>query len=443
MIKLFNFAFANKKPPKIRIMKKDLIYSILIIVMLFPTLEGLYIETEQTEKKIVVKTKLEKKDKKTLFGFNETLFKVIKSKIKPGMYLSNLFAEYDIDKSIVTKILQKTKDVFDVRKIKRGNDYSVFLTRDSTEEIKYIVYEKNPIDYVVFDFTDTLNVYTDKKEVSIKVKTAGGIIESSLWFAMEDAGINPLISNDLSEIYAWSIDFFGLQKGDRFKLIYDEKFVAGKSIGFGKIHAAYFEHYGKKIYAVPFLQDSIESFYDVDGNSLRKAFLKAPLKYSRISSHFSHARRHPILKIVRPHHGIDYAAPMGTPVYALGDGTVIRAAYTGGAGNYIKIKHNGVYTTGYMHLKGYAKGIKAGARVTQGQLIGFVGSTGLSTGAHLDFRIWKNGHACNPLKIDAPPVEPVKEENIAEFDKIKKSYKKKLDEIKYTVKEVILLADGK
>ncbi len=423
-------------------MKKDLIFSILIIVILFPTLERLHIESEQNNSTEESSKIIEPKEEKKLFGFDETLFRVIKSKIEPGMYLGNLFAKYNINRSLVTKILQKTKEVFDVRKIKRGNDYSVFLSNDSTEEINYIVYEKNPIDYVVFDFTDTLNVYTDKKEVKTKIQSAGGVIESSLWFAMEDAGISPLLSNDLSEIYAWSIDFFGLQKGDKFKLIYEEKFVDGKSIGFGKIHSAFFEHYGKEIYAIPYTQDSINSFYDLEGNSLRKAFLKAPLKYSRISSGFSNARRHPILKIVRPHHGVDYAAPMGTPVYALGDGTVIHASYTGGAGHYIKIKHNGVYTTGYMHLKGYAKGIRPGTRVTQGQLIGFVGSTGLSTGAHLDFRVWKNGHACNPLKIDAPPVEPVKDENKEEFNKIKKPYIEKLDKIKYTVKEVKLMAEN-
>ncbi|MCF6365408.1 MAG: peptidoglycan DD-metalloendopeptidase family protein [Bacteroidales bacterium] len=367
-----------------------------------------------------------------LYGLSADTFLIETSKVEPGMFLGTLFEKYNVMNKLHS-IVKKTEGLFDVRKIRRGQKYAVFFSKDTSKTVNYIVYEKNKTDYVVFDLNDSLNVYTGKKKVEIKVNETGGIIKSSLWFAMEDAGVKPILANDLSEIYAWSIDFFGLQKGDRFKIIYEEKFVNDTSIGYGKILAAYFEHYNDSIYAIPYTQDSTQSFYDLEGNSLKKAFLKAPLKFSRISSGFSYARKHPILKIVRPHLGVDYSAPFGTPVFALGDGTVIHAAYTGGAGNYIKIRHNSVYTTGYMHLKGYASGIRSGVRVTQGQLIGYVGSTGLSTGPHLDFRVWKNGKPTNPLHIEAPPVEPIKEENKEAFNKTIPVFKKWLDKIEYKV----------
>ncbi len=408
-------------------MKKDILISIVISVMLLPAIDVFVNKADNKDTKIIVKKG--ENDNRKLYGIKVADYLIEKSKIKPKMYLGKLFSKYNIEPNIVSEIIEKTKAVFDVRKIKKGNEYTVFLSKDKTREVSYIVYEKNPVDYIIFDFTDSLNVSLRKQKVKTITKTAGSVINSALWFAMEDAGVSPLLAIDLSEIYAWSIDFFGLQKGDKFKIIYEEHFVNGKSIGYGKIKAAFFEHSGKEIYAIPFLEDTVKSFYNIDGTNLKKAFLKAPLKYSRISSGFSHARRHPILKIVRPHHGVDYAAPSGTPVYSLGNGTVIHAKYSRGAGHYIKIKHNNIYTTGYMHLRGYAKGIRKGASVQQGQLIGYVGSTGLSTGAHLDFRVWKNGKNINPLKIDAPKAEPVKEENMKEFVKVKNKYKKLMDKL--------------
>ncbi len=365
-----------------------------------------------------------------LYGINISEYKTETAYIEPDMFLSSLFDKYHIS-SKLHKVLEKTKDIFDVRKIKSGQKYTVFFKKDTSETVDYLIYEENKTKYLVFDLKDSVNVYEGEKKVDIKVKETGGIIRSNLWFAMEDAGVKPLLANDLSDIFAWTVDFFGLQVNDKFKIIYEEKFVNDTSIGYGKILAAYFEHYGDTIYAIPFKQDSIESFYDLDGSSLKKAFLKAPLKFSRISSGFSYARKHPILKIVRPHLGVDYAAPSGTPVHALGDGVVLKAYYTRGGGNYVKIRHNSVYSTGYMHLKGFAKGIHAGVRVHQGQVIGYVGMTGLATGPHLDFRVWQNGKNINPLHLKAPPVEPIKPENKDAFDKTKKVFKDWLDGIEF------------
>ncbi len=414
-------------------MKKKILLFILIIVVAGTSLYFFKIYDYKNTEEIALKDTLTiEEDKNIIYGLNADDYIIEFDAIQPDMFLSTLFDKYNVSSKLFG-ILKKTKGIFDVRKIKRGQKYSVFFSKDTSKTVNYIIYEKNKTDYIVFDLNDTLNVYAGKKKVAVKVKETGGIISSNLWFAMEDAGVAPLLANDLSEIYAWSIDFFGLQRGDRFKIIYEEKSVNDTMIGYGKILAAYFEHYGDSIYAIPFNQDSIQNFYDSKGNSLKKAFLKAPLKFSRISSGFSYARKHPILKIVRPHLGVDYAAPSGTPVFALGDGTVIHAAYRGGAGNYIKIKHNSVYTTGYMHLKGYASGIHSGVRVKQGQLIGYVGSTGLSTGPHLDFRVWQNGKNINPLHVDAPPVEPIKDEFKEYFMKAKEVYMDWLDQIEYKV----------
>lgn len=227
------------------------------------------------------------------------------------------------------------------------------------------------------------------------------------------------MSIELSEIYAWSIDFFGLQKHDHFSVIYDEQYVDTIPIGIGHIYSVLFNHQQKDFYATSFMQDEQLSFFDENGESLQRAFLKAPLRFNRISSRFSGSRLHPVLKIRRPHYGIDYAAPSGTPVFAVGDGTVIEKKYTKQGGNTLKIKHNSVYTTGYLHLSNFAKGIRQGTRVKQGQLIGYVGSTGLATGPHLDFRFWKNNSPVDPLKVESPTVEPIKKINQQKYDSIK------------------------
>ena len=414
-------------------MTKKIIFLLLFfIVLVFGTFyfyknHKLKSVKKDTEKKELVKVIQEEPE---LYGIKIKDYNIITSYIQPGDFLGVIFEKYHISNKL-HKALEKAKGIFDVRKIKDGQKYTVFMPKDTAKSAEYFIYEKNKIDYIVFNLKDSVNVYEGHKKINTKVKETGGIIRSNLWFAMEDAGVKPILANDLSEIFAWTVDFFGLQINDKFKIIYEEKFVNDTSIGYGKIIAAYFEHYGDTIYAIPFTQDSIESYYDIDGNSLRKAFLKAPLKFTRISSGFTYARKHPILKIVRPHLGVDYAAPSGTSVHALGDGVVLKALYTRGGGNYVKIKHNSVYTTGYMHLKGFAKGIHPGVRVKQGQVIGYVGMTGLATGPHLDFRVWKNGKNINPLHIDAPPVEPIKPENKARFDSIKVIYKSRLDKIKY------------
>ncbi|MCQ2314340.1 MAG: M23 family metallopeptidase [Bacteroidales bacterium] len=351
-----------------------------------------------------------------------------------GICIDTLITEECVvcKREIPSKILQKRgvsyntidfiakkykKNVFDITKIKVGNKYTFIKTNDSLHTPLFWIYEIDKVDFAVFSLTDSLTAWIGHKEVTTTKEYIEGEITSSLWNAMADAGGDQNITLQLSDIYAWTVDFFGIQKGDKFKVLYDQQYIEGEKSGIGTIWAAeltndkvvhkayYFEHGGR------------QDYFDENGENLRKAFLKAPLNYRRISSTFSNGRYHPVLKIVRPHHGVDYAAAAGTPVQSIGDGTVIEKGFQAkGGGNYLKIKHNSVYTTTYMHLKGFAKGISKGTKVKQGQIIGYVGSTGISTGPHLDFRMQKNGTYIDPLKFKSPSAPPVDKNFKEQFD---------------------------
>jgi murein DD-endopeptidase MepM/ murein hydrolase activator NlpD len=354
-----------------------------------------------------------------MYGIPSDSFDLITGHIKRNGFLSEILLKHGVSMQEIDQVLKNSKSVFDVRKIRSGNNYILFCDRDSLAKAKYFVYEHDPTTCFVFSFNDSLNITPFRKEIKSEIKYSSGTIETSLWDAMVNGGLNKSLVSDLSNIFAWTVDFFGLQKGDNFKVIYEEFFIDGKSLGTGKIYGAQFNRTGSTITAIPFIQDGKESFFDFDGNSLRKAFLKAPLEFARITSHFSSARMHPILRIVRPHYGVDYAAPIGTPVKAIGDGRVTACTNEGGSGRMVRIQHNSVYATGYMHLSRFGEGIAPGKLVKQGDIIGYVGSSGLSTGPHLDFRFYMNGSPVDPLKVDAPPVEPVSEENKGRFEKIK------------------------
>ncbi len=346
--------------------------------------------------------------------------------IKRNQPLSSLLSEYGISAKRIHELSQKSDGIFDLRRVRYGNPYKLFFSSDTLNELKYFVYEHSPLDYFAVNFGDSINLWMGKKKVDTIQSLFNGSIETSLWNLMIDKKTNPMLAVELSEIYAWSIDFFGLQIGDSIRVIYDEYFVDSLSVGIGEIRGGFFRHMNSDFWAIPFVQDSIMDYYDDEGKSLRKAFLKAPLRFSRISSRFSHSRLHPILKIRRPHHGVDYAAPTGTPVVAIGDGVVVKKSYSRGAGNMVRIKHNSVYSTAYLHLSRYGKGIQTGAYVKQGDVIGYVGSTGLSTGPHLDFRFYKNNSAIDPLKVEAPPVDPVREENLERYIKVRDSVMRKI-----------------
>jgi len=365
------------------------------------------------------------------FGFVADSLAEISGSIKPNETFSDILQDYNVPFKRILKIARKAKDTFDVRKIRLNKKYQLFVDSAAAESVKYFVYEKDPVNYVVFDIADTINVYEYKKKIKIKEKVVTGYIRagSSLFMALEEKNNDPELAIALSEVFAWQINFFSIQKGDFFKAVYEKKFVDDKPVGIGRILSAHFNHWGEDYYAFLFKQDGKEAYFDEKGKSLQKQFLKTPLKFSRISSGFSYSRLHPILKVRRAHTGIDYAAPMGTPVKAVGDGTVIYRKYAGAAGRYIKIKHNATYKSGYMHLSRYAKGISVGARVKQGQVIGYVGSSGRSTGPHLDFRFWRSGTPINYLKMKFPPTSPVKSEYQEKYSVIKENWMAKLARI--------------
>jgi Membrane proteins related to metalloendopeptidases len=354
-----------------------------------------------------------------MYGIPTDSFYLISGHIKQNGFLSEILLKHGVTMQEIDQTLKNSSKVFNVRSIRSGNNYILFCDKDSMEKARYLVYEHDPTNSYVFSFNDSLNITRFSKKVTRKIQYASITIETSLWYAMKSEGLPLQLTNDLSEVFAWTVDFFGLQKGDNFKVIYEELFIDGKPLSSGNIYGAQFNSSGTSITAIPFIQDNKESFFDVNGNSLRKAFLRAPLQFSRISSHFSSARMHPILRIIRPHYGVDYAAPVGTPVHAIGDGKVISATNEGGAGRMVKIQHNSVYATGYLHLSRFGDGISAGKFVKQGDIIGYVGTSGLSTGPHLDFRFYKNGSPVDPLKVEAPSVEPVSEANRNKFEQIK------------------------
>ncbi|MFR9620276.1 MAG: peptidoglycan DD-metalloendopeptidase family protein [Rikenellaceae bacterium] len=368
----------------------------------------------------------------TRFGIDIEGYDIEDHKIEFGETMSNIIianggTAYDVD-----RMDRASREVFPLRKIKAGNSYSLFVQQDTMghKQLDYLVYELDKVDYVVFQFlSDSVSVYKGTKPVSVQRHKESAEIVSSMWGAIMDNELPYALGAELEDIYQWSIDFFGIQSGDNFTVIYDERFVDDSvSIGVGQIWGVRFTHSGITHYAIPFLQDDKVSFWEEDGASLRKTMLKAPLKYTRISSKFSNARYHPIYKVYRPHHGVDYAAPSGTPVYSVADGVVVTKQYqSGGAGYYLKIQHPQKLMTGYLHLSRYAPGIAEGVRVTQGQLIGYVGSTGASTGPHLDFRVWRNGEAIDPLKIPQTPVEPIKAENRDAFNFVKERVMAELD----------------
>ena len=382
------------------------------------------------------------------YGIPVDSFRVESARVQSGETLGGILSRLGAPGSVIKQLLVLPKDTFDVRSIRPGKEYLAFykksiapagadsLSSPTQDTLEYFVYKQSRVQSVVFHLRDSLHVERQQKEIVTERRRADATIESSLWNAFAGQGLDPAIALELSEIYAWTIDFFGLQKGDHVRVVYDQQFVDGSSIGIGRIYTAAFTHAGKTQYAYWFDEESmledadsknpVRGYFEENGASLRKAFLKAPLNYKRISSHFTYARKHPIYKTVRPHTGVDYAAPMGTPVVALGDGTVIEKGYKGGGGNTVKIRHNSTYTTAYLHLSKYGKDIEVGKRVDQGQVIGYVGSTGASTGPHLDFRVWKNGQPVNPLTMESPSVEPVPDRLKQSFDSIVTAYNKEL-----------------
>jgi len=344
------------------------------------------------------------------YGYILNDFEVVRDTIRKGDTFGDILFANGVPQDKIMEVATKFRDSFDVRKIIVGKPYVLLKSKDSINNTHVFIYETNQIDYAVVDFRDTLSIYNSQKPVRYEEREASGVITSSLSATMEEQNLSPYMTDQLANIYAWTINFFKLQPGDRFKVVYTEKFIDDTiPAGLKEIKAAYFEHNGKPLYAFKFNTDAsgkVFGYYDELANNLKRAFLKAPVKFSRISSRYNLNRRIKYYGFkLRPHRGTDFAAPVGTPILATADGVVTKSERRGGNGNYVKIRHNGTYETQYLHMK--ARNVKVGQHVSQGDVIGWIGMTGNTSGPHVCYRFWKHGKEVDPFKDDTPFSQPL------------------------------------
>jgi murein DD-endopeptidase MepM/ murein hydrolase activator NlpD len=393
----------------------------------------------EVEKEEVVEECIDLDEPIEVYGINVDTLGVSTGKVERNQTLSIILEDYGVGYRTVYELVQKARDVFNVRKIKAGDPFVVVHTKGENPKAQQFILEPNDREYVIYHLGDTVYAELKQREVDLKVKEFSGEITSSVYLTAVGNGGSPQLVHRLVDVFAWQVDFFRIQKGDKFKVIYEQEQVDGKEVGIKRILGAYFEHFGKEHYAIFFDECGGMDYYDECGNSVRRAFMKAPLNYSRISSRYSPRRFHPVLKRYKAHLGTDYAAPTGTPIRTVGDGIVTEAQYKGGNGNYVKIRHNSTYSTQYLHMSKIASGIRPGKAVSQGETIGYVGSTGLATGPHLCFRFWKNGVQVDALKVDLPPAKPVDPSGFEEFAARRDEIVERLDAIK--VNKPTLLAE--
>lgn len=366
-----------------------------------------------------------------LYGFAMDDYEVVLDTVRSGDTFGKLMDNFGVSAGQVYQIVEKVKDTFDVRQLRAGRPFTLLRSKDSLNKPQVFIYHPNRIDYVVIDMRDSIQCYRDKLPVTTKRRTVTGVINSSLSQAMTDQGLSQNLVHELSSIYQWTVDFFRLQKGDHFKIIYNENYINDTTfVGIENVEATLLNHYNRPYYAFRFTTDSLTGtadYYDEKANTLRSFFLKAPLNYTRISSRYSLNRFHPVQKKWKAHLGTDYAAPHGTPIMATANGVVERSGYNSGNGNYVKIKHNDTYSTQYLHMS--KRAVKVGDRVKQGDIIGYVGSTGLATGPHVCYRFWYNGKQVDPYAIDLPAAEPIKEELKESYFSFIQSLKEEIDQI--------------
>ncbi len=371
------------------------------------------------------------------FGYKLNNYQVVRDTVRRGDSFGAILEKQGLYYPQIYNINQVAKTAYNFRKIQIGKPYTVLCRKDSLQTPEVFVYQPNAVDYVVVNLQDSLWAEQRQKEVRLVEREASGVIMSSLSETLDDQGISPLVAYDLSDIYAWTIDFFRLEKGDRFKIVFTEKYVSDSIfVGHNRIHAAYFEHRGKPLYAIEFESDSlrgIKEYFDQNGKNLRRAFLQAPVQFSRISSRYNLRRKIAYYGKVRPHYGTDFAAPVGTPIRATAAGTVTKSSYTRANGNYVTIRHNGTYSTQYLHMK--KRGVKVGQYVQQGDFIGTVGMTGYTSGPHVCYRFWKNGKQVDPFKTKLPEAKPISTELKTMYMAQMSPWKDKLDCIYFEEQE--------
>jgi murein DD-endopeptidase MepM/ murein hydrolase activator NlpD len=364
------------------------------------------------------------------YGMVVTGLQRTEAEVLRNQTFTDLLKGYAVAPAIYQQLARIPKSQFDFRKIVARKKYTLFSETDSLNTLRALVYESSPVDYTIFHFTpDSLWIEPCQRPITVVEKGIAGVIETNLSETVENLGISHELTNRFVDIFAWVVDFQRLQKGDRFRILYDEQQVEGKPYAVGQIHGILFEHAGQPLYAFPMDQGEGLDYFDERGNSLRKALLKYPIEFTRISSRYNLSRFHPVAKVFRAHLGTDFAAPTGTPIRSVGDGLVEEAQYKANNGNYVKIRHNGTYTTGYLHMSKIAADVRAGTRVRQGQVIGYVGSTGLATGPHLCYRFWRNGVQVDALKVELPPSQPIQPTLWGTFNLLKETLRQQLQTI--------------
>jgi murein DD-endopeptidase MepM/ murein hydrolase activator NlpD len=384
-----------------------------------------------TDKKSVVKKVKPKKDNSD-FGFNFTDYNVIQDTVRKGDTFGTIINKQNIGDRKIHEIVQNIKDTFDVRSIRPNRTFTMLRSKDKTNKLQVFIYEPNDLSYYIFDLRDSAVVARKKvRPVTIKRRVITGVLKGSLSETLSNSGVEPNLANRITKIYSWSIDFFKLKKGDRFGIAFNERYVNDSIYnGVADIEGAFFEYKGKIMYAFPFVQNQSSGkveYYDEEGKTMKNLFLKSPIKFSRITSRFTASRFHPVQHRWKAHKGTDYAAPTGTPIMTTATGVVEQTGYTAGNGNYVKVKHNGTYSTQYLHMSKIL--VRRGQHVNQGDVIGRVGSTGLATGPHVCYRFWKNGVQVDALRLKLPTGTTMENGNKARFMKKIEPLKRELDSI--------------
>lgn len=415
-----------------QISKRHKLFFAAAIALIVLVLSVFYFINFKDENREIVVEKIQLPIPQIKYGMVVNDLNVDEKTVKRNQLFLDLLKENFVDLKILQQLNTLPRKVFDFRKIASSKKYAIISKKDSLNTAIALIYEPNPVEYIVFHLRDSLMIEACEREVTTAEKSITGVIESSLYETIEAMSISPELTNKFVDVFGWQVDFQHLQKGDRFKLIYEENLVEGIPYSIGNILGIYFEHMSSPYYAFPFDQGEGIDFFDEEGKSLRKALLKYPIEFTHISSRYSMNRFHPVVKVWRPHLGTDFAAATGTPIRTVGDGIIEEAGYSSGNGNYVKVRHNGTYTTGYLHMSRIGSGIHAGVRVKQGQNIGYVGSTGLATGPHLCYRFWKNGVQVDALRVELPPSQPVKESSRTEFAIVKEKLTTRLNAIPFT-----------
>jgi murein DD-endopeptidase MepM/ murein hydrolase activator NlpD len=414
----------EKKQQKKTTIKIDLIVSSLLMLTLiagYRKFEAHKLSTESLPSE-------ESKKEEVKFGYDTEKYHMSTYTIQKGEILGNIFSENGLTADLIDRLAKNAKDIFSVNKIRPGRDYHIVKTDSCSNKACALIYEASPLNYVIYDLNN-LTVKLEEKPVEVCTELASGEIESSLWNSLESQDINPSIIDKMEDALASSVDFYHTQKGDKYKIIYEKQYSEGKAIGLGRLIGAMYENQNGKHYSVYYDKGEYKGYYDYQGRAAKAAFLMSPLKFARISSGFNMARFHPIRRRTIPHLGTDYAAPYGTPIRTVADGVVEEAAYGGGNGRYVKVRHDKTYQTQYLHMQGFASGMRKGKRVQQGETIGYVGSTGLATGPHVCFRFWKNGQQINHLRQKFQQTKTLPKSEMPNFFERRDEIKLLLDQI--------------